>query len=297
MAVQLSNLMHETGKKLFNLMFRLGETVCVSHTKWGYHSIPLENAIDGPVTLIPQITSADQEWKKPRPEELTLVALNPIKGWRQDQNCTAFRSFLVEMDYGPLAEQLSYAKRIGLPYSAVIFSGNKSLHFLITLTEDLPNEETWRRLSEWMLGIATMADEKTKNPSRSIRIPGAIRDTGKRQQLVEFRGAITLKELSEWLLKHPDAKPVVREKRVSSGKLDYDRIKPWCRDLLINGLKADKGRNQQWFSIACEFALAGFTEDDTLDILSEFFSPDRDFKDREWRRCIKSGFDKIYNGN
>lgn len=286
--------MHETGKKLLNLMFRPGETVCVSHNKYGYHSIPLQNALDGPVVLVSP--DADRQHEKPTSGQLTLVALNPIKGFRTDESCTAFRSFLVEMDYGPLAQQLAYAKRIGLPYSAVIFSGNKSLHFLVTLDQDLPDEETWRRLSEWMLGIATMADEKTKNPSRSIRIPGAERDPGKFQKLVEFRGAISLKDLSSWLLKYPGAKPVVYEKRVPSGKLDYNLIKPWCRDLLINGLKADKGRNQQWFSIACEFALAGFSEDDTLDILQEFFSPDRDFKEREWKRCIRSGFEKIYDG-
>jgi hypothetical protein len=288
--------MHETGKKLLNLMFRPGETVCVSHNKYGYHSIPLQNALEGPVTLVPPQTSEDQTWRHPKPEELLLVALNPIKGWRQDMNCTAFRSFLVEMDYGPLAQQLAYAKRIGLPYSAVIFSGNKSLHFLITLDSDLPDEETWRKIAEWILGVATMADQKTKNPSRSIRIPGAFREPDKQQKIVEFHGAISLKDLGAWLSKHPEAKPVVREKRVPSGKLDFDRIKPWCRDLLINGLKADKGRNQQWFAIACEFALAGFSEDDTLDILSEFFSPDRDFKEREWKRCIRSGFEKIYSG-
>lgn len=280
--------MHESGKKLLQLMFRPGETVCVSHNKYGYHSIPLENALNGPVTLVPP--SEKHKWEHPKTDELTLVALNPITGFRKDEFCTAFRSFLIEMDYGPLAEQLAYAKKIELPYSAVIFSGNKSLHFLITLDEDLENETIYRRLSEWILGVATAADQKTKNPSRSIRIPGAEREPGKFQQIVEFKGATKVADLIAWLSKHPDAKPKQPEKREKTGVHDFDKLKPWVVERLTKGLDPTKGRNQQWFSIACEFALAGFSEDGTFDILQDFFLEDRDFKEREWRTAIRSGF-------
>ena len=285
--------MDNTGKQLLNLMFRPGETVCVSHNKYGYHSIPLENALNGPVTLVPPDTS--REWEKPDSGQLTLVALNPIKGFRQDLSCTAFRNFLVEMDYGPLPEQLAYAKKIGLPYSAVVFSGNKSLHFLISLATDLPDEKTYRKLSEWILGIATIADQNTKNPSRSIRIPGAYREPNKKQILVEIKEPITLTTLGAWLNQYPDAKPKEKEKREISGQHDFSKLKQWVIDRLLNGLDPNQGRNKQWFSIACEFALAGYSEDDTMDILTEFFSPDRDFSEREWKTSVRSGFKYIYD--
>lgn len=294
--------MHETGKQLLSLMFRPGETVCVSPNKYGYHSIPLENAINGPVKLIPTEDSLakrkltlDQGTEIIDPSQITLCALNPITGYRGDTNCTAFRNFLVEMDYGPLPEQLAYAKKIGLPYSAVVFSGNKSLHFLISLDKDLPSEKVYRKFSEWILNIATIADQNTKNPSRSIRVPGAYREPGKKQIMVEFKGATNILELSAWLASHPDAKPREQEKKIKSENVDLSLLKNWVGYLLHNGLDPAKGRNQQWFSIACEFALAGYTEDATLDILMNFFTPEHDFKEREWRTSIKSGFKHIYD--
>lgn len=285
--------MDKTGQDLLNLMFRAGETVCVSHNKYGYHSIPLENALDGDTTMVSP--NPDREFEKVNSDRLTLVALNPIKGWREDANCTAYRNFLIEMDYGPLAEQLAYAKKIELPYSAVVFSGNKSLHFLISLDTDLPNQEVWRTMAEWTLAIATAADQNTKNPSRQIRIPGAFREPGKKQLVVENRGATKLADFAAWLGKHPDAKPRPPEKRVISGEADFSKLKPWVKQRLAKGIVGAKsGRNKEWFAVACEFALAGYSEDDTMDMLSEYFNPDRDFKEKEWKTSIHSAFKYIY---
>lgn len=296
--------MDQTGQNLLRLMFRPGETVSVSHNKYGYHSIPLEEALaDKVVTLVPTEDSCAKrniEWcpanfDSSHTDDLKLVALNPIKGWREDLNCTAFRNFLIEMDYGPLAEQLAYAKAIGLPYSAVVFSGNKSLHFLISLDTDLPNENVWRTMAEWTLAIATAADQNTKNPSRQIRIPGAMREPGKKQIIVDHRGPTPLKEFSQWLAAHPDAKPRPPEKRQVSGTPDFSKLKPWVPQRLAKGIVGAKsGRNKEWFAIACEFALAGYSEDDAMDFLSAYFTPDRDFKEREWKTSIKSAFKYIY---
>jgi len=285
--------MDKTGQELLNLMFRPGETVCVSHNKYGYHSIPLENALNGIATLVSP--NPDREFEKVETDRLTLVALNPIKGWREDLNCTAFRNFLIEMDYGPLNEQLAYADKIGLPYSAVVFSGNKSLHFLISLEQDLPNEEVWRVMAEWTLAIATAADQNTKNPSRQIRIPGAFREPGKKQLIVKNNGATKLADFAAWLAKHPDAKPRPPEKREISGEADFSKLKPWVKQRLAKGVVGFKsGRNKEWFAVACEFALAGYSEDEATEILSGYFSPERDFKEREWKTSIKSGFKYIY---
>lgn len=283
--------MHETAKQLFSLMFKPGETVCVSHNKFGYHSIPLKNAINGPITLVPPTDKS--EWQYPKPEELTLLALNPIKGFRQDLNCTAFRSFLVEMDYGPLPEQLAYVKKLGMPYSAVIFSGNKSLHFLTTLDTDLPSEDVYRIFSEWILNIMTLADQNTKNPSRSIRIPGAYREPGKKQILVESHGLVKINDLVSWLNKHPEAKPKEKQERIISEDADFSKVKGWVCKALKDGIMPPN-RNKQWFSVGVEFALSGFNEEYTIEVLRPYFSPDRDFKEREWKTTIRSAFKWTY---
>lgn len=286
--------MHETGKQLIKLMFRDGETICVSNSKYAYHSVYLESVLSDTVKLVSP--NSDYGIQEVSTDTLTLVALNPIKGWREDANCTAFRNFLIEMDYGPLPEQLAYAKKIELPYSAVVFSGNKSLHFLISLDTDLPNEEEWRTMAEWALAIATAADQNTKNPSRQIRIPGAFREPGKKQLIVENKGTTKLEDFTAWLAKYPDAKPKPPEKRTISENPDFSKLKSWVPQRLAKGIVGAKsGRNKEWFAIACEFALAGYSEYDTIDILSTYFTPDRDFKEREWKTSIKSAFRYIYN--
>jgi hypothetical protein len=229
------------------------------------------------------------------PIQILLCALNPIKGWRDDDNCTAYRNFLVELDFGLLAAQRAYIERLGMPFSACVFSGNKSLHYLISLDTDLPSENVYRHFSEWILKIVNLADQNTKNPSRSIRVPGAWREPTKQQKMVEFRGPVSTKELYKWLNEHPEAKPRERETKQISEEEDISKVKGWVLLALEEGIDPSKGRNKQWFSIACEFALSGYSEDDTIRKLSYFFQPDRDFKEKEWKTAIRSAFKYVYN--
>lgn len=293
--------MDSTGKSLLNLMFNNDETICVSHNQYAYHSVPLEKALDGEITLVPvpkdePIEKWQRRFEYVDSSKMLLVSLNPINGFRSDANSYKYRSFLVEMDTGSMGEQIAYIKKSGLPYSALIFSGNKSLHVLITLLNDVPNEKLWRKLSEWTLNILALADPNTKNPSRCIRIPGAERDPGKYQTLLEIKSRIDPKDFITWLNRHPNSEPKEAVKRLVSGTTpDYGKLKPWAQNVLKYGLDPNKGRNKQWFSIACEMALANFSLDDTIDILSQHFTPDKDFKEREWKTTIKSGFKHIYD--
>lgn len=296
--------MHETGKKLLSLMFRPGETVCVSHNKYGYHSIPLSEVLTKEkVILVPTPDSCDKrgiEWgpevfEHTLSDDLQLVALNPINGFREDANAYKYRNFLIEMDYGPLAKQLEYAKQLKLPYSAVVFSGGKSLHFLVSLDQDLPSEKIWRHMSEWSLNIVTLADQNTKNPSRSIRIPGAKRDD-KYQQLVEYVGPTKVADWASWLSEHMEAKPKEAERRKVSDHYDFSKLKDWVPKRLISGnIGAKLGRNKEWYAIAFEFALAGYPEDVAIDILSKYYSEERDFREKEWLVTIKSAFKNAYS--
>jgi hypothetical protein len=303
--------MHETGKQLLNLMFRPGEHVCLSPTKYGFHSIPLESAFNDEVRLLSTVYRDGIEQKDgtivmPTVEDsikifpgdtIQLVALNPIKGWREDANCTAFRNFLVECDYGTQESQLRYIReQYKMPFSAAVFSGGKSIHYLISLDVDLPNEEAWRVLAEWILKVLPLADQKTKNPSRSIRVPGAKRDD-KLQTLVEYRGPVKFADLQAWLDKYPECKPVPPPKRDTSGEPDdLSKIKQWARDRLRKGLDPKKGRNAQWHAIACEFAKAGYSEDHAMDLMRKFFTPERDFKEREFLTAVRSGFKRVHGG-
>lgn len=226
-------------------------------------------------------------------DKIIMCSLNPIKGFREDINCTAYRSFLIEMDYGPIPEQLAYVKKLGMPYSAAVFSGNKSVHFLVTLDTDLPSEKVYRLFSEWILNVATLADPNTKNPSRSIRVPGAYREPGKLQELMEYNGLVKINDLVTWLNKYPHEKPKERVARVVSENPNLDRVKTWVCKALRDGIRPPN-RNKQWFTVGVEFALAGYSEDDTMDVLKAYFSPDNDFKEKELETTIKSAFKYAY---
>lgn len=283
--------MDDTGKKILNLMFRPFEKICVSPNKYGYHSVDLGSAMSDKVTLVSP--NAERPIEYIHSDRLTLVALNPINGWRNDESCTAFRNILVEMDAGPARAQLEYIKSMKLPYSAAIWSGNKSIHFLISIDQDFPSEEVYRTFAMWILKALPMADQKTFNPSRSIRIPGSYREPGKKQRLIEYKGPVKLKDLAQWAMEHPEAMPVTKKVRPKSNFFDFDDLRPWVKIRLANGLDKRKSRNGQWYAIAFEFALSSYSYDDTIKILGGFFTPDRDFKEREWRTAIKSAFKTV----
>jgi hypothetical protein len=279
---------------LLKLMFDESDTVCVSDSKFAYHSMPLASVLSDKISLVSP--NSEVPIKKVSSSDLIFVAINPIKGFRSDLNVYKFKNFMLECDTGTIDSQMEYLKRLGVPYSAVIFSGSKSAHILISLDTPIHDEKSYRSIYQWLLNIGTLFDQACKNPSRAIRIPGAIRpETGKEQTLLEFKGIVAKADLFAYLKLHMESKPAEKEKREISGKHDFSKLKPWVIDRLVKGLDRSKGRNQQWFSIACEFALAGYSEDDTLDILGEFFTPDRDFKEREWKTSVKSGFKYIYD--
>lgn len=277
--------MSPEGKKLLQLMFKEGESICVSDSQYGFHSIPLENVLNNEqVTLVSP--NSKFEPRSVNTDELTMLALNPIRGFREDANCTSFRNFLIEIDDGSLKEQRRYLKTLNIPYSAIVFSGNKSLHTLISLDRDLPNEQAYREISEWILNIATFADQATKNPSRSIRIPGAYREPGKKQRIVEMVGKTSLTSLKEWLLTYPASRPKKYIKRQTSTHPDFDLANTWAAKIVKDGITTD--RNNTWFKVAVEFFLAGYTFDDIVEKLGMYFTPERDFKKREWLTTLKS---------
>lgn len=284
--------MHSDSVKLLNLMFNSDEAICVSPNKWGYHSIALNEVLSSKIKLVSPNAYPTQEIST---DKLLLCALNPILGFRRDENTTAFRNYLIELDVGTEKEQLEYVKSYGIPYSACVFSGSKSLHFLISLDQDLPNEKIYRYLAEWFLNVLTLADQNCKNPSRSIRLPGAERELGKFQMLRELHGKVSLKEFVGWLAKYPNAKPRPQAKRqVTENGFDVSKVGSWVLYRLNNGLDLAKGRNKEWFSFACELALAGFTLEDTEAFLGKYYVPERSFPEKEWRLAISQGFNHAF---
>ena len=270
--------MKETTQNFLDLFFNKGEEICFSANQYAYPSEPQENLSE---------------------DSTVLVGINPIKGQRCDENVTAYRTFMVECDDMPIADQMDYIKRMKFPFSYCCYSGGKSLHFALVLDYDIPSEHIYRHTYQWILNILEEADSITKNPSRCVRFPGTIRpESGKEQKLVYMGERIGLDKLSKFLNRHPHKTPKPLVKRVkNNGKASLKGVKPWAKTALSEGVhNQDGGRNQTWMSLGCEMALNGFGLDDTIYYLEPYFEEQNDFKEREWLTAVKSGWgyaDKI----
>lgn len=286
--------MKELTKQFLNLLFNADETICISHNKYGYHSIKQEDVNNKDICLISPNEEVPPTYIKE--SDINLVAINPINGFRQDCNVTAFRSFLIEIDEGPLKEQKQYIEDIGLPYSICIFSGNKSLHYGVVLDKDLINIDFWRIVCQWILNIVKKADQATKNPSRNIRMPGNKRKNGKKliQGLVDIRGRISHDDLNIWLNKFPDCKPINESHSYSTSyqfSPSLHTLPKYIYEILDRlQTRTQPNRNISWFHIACIMAGRRIELEEIIDYLEDYFIEEIDFKKREWLNTIKSGY-------
>jgi hypothetical protein len=284
---------------VLDLFFKEGESFCISPNKYGYNSVTKEDINKGVYLQPHKGTNAKPVFCSL--DNATMLSLNPVKGERRDENVTALRSFLVEVDFGSLKEQYDYINSLKMPYSVAIFSGNKSIHFGIVLDDDLPDLDSYKVIAEWILRIADKADQMTKNPTRCIRFPNVIRkETGRLQKLLEVKGKVSYADLSTWLKKHPDKDPRIEynlKKRTSEVYYeDVTEIPAWVLEKLKFGVNEGNGRNNEWFIIFTHFAKAGLTEDEMVYKLEEYFSPERDFTLREWKTIAKSACRTINRG-
>lgn len=285
--------MDPKGQALLKLLFDEGESICVSNSQKAYRSIPLKQAMDGEITLIAQ--AEGQSDKICQSSDLILCSINPINGTRHDHNVTAYRTFLIEMDKCTIPEQIGTIKHLKMPWSAQVFSGGKSVHTCIVLSETLADEKTYRNIFQWIFNIATMIDKSCVNPSRMIRIPGAYREPGKKQRLISLKKRVTHKELFDWLNQYEHLRPIGKPKKeIVPGYADYDRLTQWAKNMMTKGINFKHGRNVTWFGLAAKFAEAGFTEEETIQELGKRFVEEHDFKEKEWLMTISSAFKKVY---
>lgn len=273
----------------FKLLFNANEKICVQDSKFATHAVPLEEVLSGKVTLIPK--DPERFPKVVDSDKLVLVALNPAEGLRCDENIAKYRSFLIELDVGSILEQINTVRHLKMPFTAQVFSGNKSVHTVITLDEDLKNEAQYRLIAKWIFAIITTADDKCGNPSRCVRIPEVYREPGKKQRLIRLKERVSHKELFSWLNKWPHLAPKPKVKKIiPEGEGDYNKLSTWAKYQIKNGVKPTAGRNQHWYGLFYDFALAGYSQDEAISVLAPLFVEERDFTEREWLTIAKSAF-------
>jgi hypothetical protein len=280
-------------KEILDLFFDPNETICVSDSKYAYHSVN-QDVLNDEIELISSNEKVSNRFITE--EDVVFLAINPINGFRNDKNVTALRSFMIELDYGSLAEQFAYIEESKLPFSTCVYSGNKSLHFGIALDEPCNHISTWRQINQWILNVLTKADQQNKNPSRCIRFPGNIRKDGKQEEQVLLcnHGRVPRERLNSWLQKHFDKAPKPKIKKLPKGELNINTSLPrWVKKHFKNGIEIE--RNVTWFNIACYYSQFENIrdEDDLAYVLDKYFEEHDDFSRNEWMTCLKSAFNRV----
>jgi RecA-family ATPase len=207
-------------ERLLDACFSAGEFVSIA---------PARENEAGEIAPTRGVTLPRDEWKQrvttkggiERCFSTTLglfVRINPMKqGGAKNEDVTAFRHVLVEFDRDdsatPIPKEQQYATILasGLPVSALIDSGNKSLHAWVRV--DAPDATEYRRrvdiIWDWFDGRSL--DRQNKNPSRLSRCPDGRRtvDGEVRVQRLLALG-FGAKSWTEWESAHaPDGLPKI----------------------------------------------------------------------------------------
>jgi RecA-family ATPase len=127
------------------------------------------------------------------------VSINANNGQgKKSEDVVKWRHCLIEFDESTLQEQWAIIKRSGLPTSAIIKSGARSLHAWVKVDATSAKEFSERVDFIYKHLEHSKPDPANKDAGRYSRLPGAMRTaTGLQQELVEC-GAPTLTYM-EWM--------------------------------------------------------------------------------------------------
>lgn len=128
-------------------------------------------------------------------------------------NVACYRNFLVEMDTGTMEEQEHYIEQVlKMPFTTKVFSGKKSYHYIISLSEPLANKNEYDSVVRLLYGVVGIMDNSCGKSCNLSRTAGAVRvstegERGAVQRLVEARERVSQGELKDWLFKRPNLPP------------------------------------------------------------------------------------------
>jgi hypothetical protein len=262
--------MESTTENFFKILFDEGEYTCFTSSPKGTKVFPVNdkrvwsceyfclNPLDGHKDNDPH-----QEWH------------SPDKPRRADVNVTNFRNILLEMDTLSPQEQLSFiSNEAKLPHSTAVYSGGKSIHFIISLEEPLSSKDQYTDLVCKIYKALNkirpdVIDQANKNPSRLTRTPNAFReDKNKTQELLYVRTRIPNSQVIDWLKRNLTEEELLGVKKpyVASSYNLAGHLSPWAKNVMMGGIPMGQ-RNTTCFKLACEFFRQGWSHDEILTTL------------------------------
>jgi hypothetical protein len=245
----------------------------------------------------------------PNYADLQYICINPLKERRLDENVTAYRNFLFENDTGlTKAQQARLIKDSGLPYSALVWSGNKSIHVIVSLETPLSNRGEYDFVWLWIYNILCSKvppentyDNKTKNPSRFSRAPGGtnvkLDDDGNEihrgsQDLILVKGRVLDDAMNDWLMANIEHKPEMRKYDSTVPLSDMAQpmfLNKWTLYLLEHGIYEGK-RNDSFHNMAYDFIECGFSCEEAIEYVMTNAKHLNDFPRSEIETTFRSAY-------
>lgn len=209
-------------------------------------------------------TWTDPCWsaKATKTQYFSINPLTPNRP-RKDMFVKGFRNVLLEFDKGNRVEQMEIVRHI--PYSVLTWSGGKSLHAIISLETWFETREEYDELVRRIYAKVPGADKSVKNPSRLSRNPGAIRDNGNEQTLIDLRPRVTVDTLMSWLgIEALNSIEPNRKTNIEESGHKSLHLNPYTRHFLMFGSQPGK-RNADLFRATCDMLRHGYTVDDIME--------------------------------
>ena len=131
---------------------------------------------------------------------MPFFCANPLSGtpdengsYWNDRQVKSFKYCVLESDTLPLEQQIPLIRGLGLPVISLVFSGSKSIHALLDVTQhagrQITSKADWDRIIklELFTQLAPLGfDPANKNPSRLTRLPGVYRPEKDRWQMLLY---------------------------------------------------------------------------------------------------------------
>jgi hypothetical protein len=220
----------------------------------------------------------------------SFYCINPLLSYDnlKYENLAEYRNMLVEFDGARLSTQERWVREAGLPYSLKTFSGSKSFHYIVSLSEGVTREE-YAKLAAIILKyiFRNKADDSCANPNRLSRTPNAMRGDVK-QELLEQSSSIRPQQLRDWInnahksavMSYEVNKEIESERRhrvqirVNEGVRDHEELlqifAPEWQQMLRNDRVAAGRRHSVGLGIAIKLYQCGMNPDDLAQHISEF---------------------------
>lgn len=192
---------------------------------------------------------------------------------RATKNVSKMRSFLLEFDCLKYDEQLKLVNDRKLPYTSCCWSGNKSLHFIITLDKPIESLDTYRNIRKKLLEKFPEADKATSDPCRLSRFPNGMNEkTKNKQDLIELRPRVSHSELESYL---GDFNKLNKKPKIVYNTDKKSQKSPRFATLAtLFGQRAQPGnRHQNIIAISLDLKDKGYNKEEVMDLVKSYFIP------------------------